>query len=239
MHRTLRTLGLGLLSASLLLSACGTAEPETIVPTATETAASPTPQPAETEGVSPLPTPGPDSLLATPESTEPSDGEMTETAWSADGIISEGEYSSEADFDDIRLWWHHDDTFLYVAMEGDTTGWVAVGLDPDNGMQGASYLFGFVDDGEAMLWDAYGTAPTGPNHPPDEDLGGTDDIVAFTGVEEAGITRFEAQIPLDSGDPYDKALEPGETYPIIVAIGGEDDFNAYHQRYDSGELVLR
>ncbi len=58
------------------------------------------------------------------------------------------------------------------------------------------------------------------------------------GVEEEGVTRFEVQILLDSGDAYDHRLEPGMTYPIIVAIGGEDDFDVYHLRYDSGELIL-
>ena len=105
-------------------------------------------------------------------------------------------------------------------------------------MQGANYLFGYVENGEARLWDAYGTAPTGPNHPPDEELGGTDDIVTFAGTEEDGITRFEIQIPLDSGDDYDQALAPGQSYPIIIAIGDADDYNAYHRRYDRGNLTL-
>lgn len=158
--------------------------------------------------------------------------------WVADGVISEGEYDQSLDFGDIRIWWTHDGTYLYLAMEGDTEGWVAVGINPERGMQGADYIFGYVENGEALIWDAYGTAPTGANHPPDEDLGGTNDIVAFAGVEENGVTRFEVQKPLDSGDPYDQALEPGNSYPIIVAIGGQDSFNAYHLRYDRGELVL-
>jgi hypothetical protein len=105
-------------------------------------------------------------------------------------------------------------------------------------MQGANYLFGYVGNGEALLWDAYGTAPRGANHPPDEELGGTNDIVAFAGVEEEGVTRFEVQIPLDSGDTFDRPLEAGRTYPIIVAIGTQDEYNAYHQNYARGELIL-
>jgi hypothetical protein len=181
------------------------------------------------------------SPVATPE--VPADDEMggmpeDGVTWMADGVITEGEYASQADFGDIRVWWHHDGEFLYLAMEGDTAGWVAVGINPENGMQGADYLFGYVADGIARLWDAYGTAPTGPNHPPDTELGGTDDIVTFTGDEADGVTRFEIQVPLDSGDQYDQALVPGSSYPIIVAIGGEDSFDAYHIRYDSGDLVL-
>ena len=123
-------------------------------------------------------------------------------------------------------------------MEGDTTGWVSVGIDPERRMQGANYLFGYVDGDVVKLWDAFGTAPTGPNHPPDEELGGTVDIVTYAGIEENGITRFEIQIPLDTGDAYDKILVPGQTYPYIIAIGGEDSYNAYHQKYAEGQLVL-
>jgi hypothetical protein len=168
---------------------------------------------------------------------EGDEGEMMRE-WSADGTISEEEYDQQLDFGDMRLWWWNDASSLYLAMEGDTTGWVAIGINPQRGMQDANYIFGYVENGELQIWDAYGTAPSGANHPPDEDLGGTTDITAFAGAEENGVTRFEAQIPLDSGDEYDQALEPGATYPIIVALGPEDEFNAYHLRYDRGELTL-
>ena len=240
----------------LTVSACGTprptampaARPEptaTVQPTAvpTETAVlALDEQPAEDESpVSPLPTPEVETVspLDTPEAPQEAEA-VTGMAgdWAADGVIADGEDTDQADFGDIRLWWHTDAEYLYIAMEGNTTGWVAVGINPDRGMQGANYLFGYVENGEARLWDAYGTAPTGPNHPPDEELGGTDDIVAFAGTEENGVTRFEIQIPLDSEDAYDQALAPGQSYPIIVAIGGADDYNAYHMRYDRGDLTL-
>ena len=171
---------------------------------------------------------------ATPEAESQAMGE----SWAADGTISEGEYAQEADFNGIRLWWFNDDTHLYLAMEGDTTGWVSVGLNPELGMKGADYILGYVADGEAQLWDAWGTERSGANHPPDQELGGSDDIVDFAGVEENGVTRFEVKIPLDSGDEYDNALQPGESYPIIVAIGDQDQFNAYHSKYAPGEIAL-
>jgi hypothetical protein len=155
-----------------------------------------------------------------------------------DGVVTEGEYQQQADFGDIRIWWYNDDTHIYLALSGDTTGWVAVGINPQIGMQDADYLFGYVQDGETMIWDAYGTEPTGANHPPDEDLGGADDIVAFAGIEADGVTTIEVQRPLETGDAYDQQLEPGQSYPIIIAIGGEDAFNAYHLRYDRGNLAL-
>lgn len=179
------------------------------------------------------------TIEPTPTATvEPTPESVTNFVWEADGVISEGEYTQQADFGGIRLWWRNDETYVYLVMEGDTSGWVSVGIAPEQGMQGANYIFGYVENGEAKIWDAYGTAPTGPNHPPDEELGGTNDIVTYRGLEENGITRFEVQIPLDSGDDFDKALEPGLSYPIIVAMGNEDDFDAFHIKYARGELQL-
>lgn len=233
--------------ALVLIAGCSTPVPtaQTNAPTPRPTTAVATPEPTATTSTespaSPLATPVADSPLPTPTTAVEivaDETPMPESIWAADGFIAEAEYNQFLDFGDIRLWWTHDGTYLYLAMEGDTAGWVAVGINPQRGMQGASYLFGYVKDGEASIWDAFGTAPNGPNHPPDEDLGGTNDIVAFAGVEDGGVTRFEVQIPLDSGDAYDHRLEPGMGYPIIVAIGGEDSFNGYHLRYDRGELVL-
>lgn len=158
--------------------------------------------------------------------------------WQADGIVTQGEYPRNADLNGIHLWWRVDGVYLYLAIEGETEGWIGIGINPERGMQGADYLFGYVEDGEAKLWDAYGTAPTGPNHPPDEDLGGSNDIAGYAGKEEGGITRFEIQIPLDSGDAYDQVLELGQSYPILVAIGKADNYNAHHLSYARGELAL-
>ena len=246
MGKKLGTLAFCIAAALLAVSGCSTPAAPVAAPSSTPPALSPTvpatptdvtsplPTPATAQEPSPLPTPATaqePSPLPTPqflptETAIETEASLPGAGWAADGIISDGEYDQHADFGDIRLWWQHDGTWLYVAMEGDTSGWVAVGINPQQGMEGASFLFGYVENGEAKLWDAYGTARTGPNHPPDEDLGGTNDIAAFAGTERDGVTRFEAQIPLDSGDQYDHRLEPGQTYPIIVAIGGADDFNA-------------
>lgn len=248
MKRFLSILSLGTLILILGASGCSPAT-SSAPPTSQATAA-----PTATD--TPLPTPSPEATpterpTAEPTATEipegeengadPEDstaGETNPGTWTADGVISEGEYEQQEDFGEIRIWWRNDASSLYLALEGDTTGWVAVGLNPQNGMEGADYVFGYVVNGEAQLWDAWGTAPRGPNHPPDEDLGGANDIVAFAGVEENDVTRLEVQKPLDSGDAYDHALEPGSTYPIIIAIGGEDEFDAYHLTYERGEITL-
>jgi hypothetical protein len=85
----------------------------------------------------------------------------------------------------------------------------------------------------------YGAQPFGANsHPPDTDLGGSDDIIDYAGTESDGLTVLEFVIPLDSGDPYDHALETGETYDVILAIGDQDSFDSYHVSREWGEIIL-
>ncbi len=227
MKRLLWITGMCLL---VLLVGCQPKITPTESPTSTVLSATPLPQ---TD-----PTQSPPSV-DTPDEIQPTEVPViADVPWIADGVVTPGEYSREAEIRGIRLWWRNDAEYLYMAMEGATSGWIAIGIEPSQGMKDADYILGYVKDGEALIWDAFGTAPTGANHPPDEELGGTNDIIAFAGVEENGITRFEFQIPLNSGDVYDKVLVPGGTYNIIVAMGRSDDFNAYHPTVGRGQITL-
>lgn len=213
-------------------------------PTATSTpvAAPPTATPQAEVQETPATTEAPAATEeAPPEATEiaPEPATDDNPTWIADGVIAEGEYTDSADFGRIRLWWGHDGEYLYFAMEGDTQGWVSVGIEPTRAMKDADYFFGFVENGEAKLWDAFGMGTTGPTHPPDEEIGGANHILEFAGVETDSLTRFELKRLLDTGDVYDKALAPGNSYNIIVAIGDDDDYDGYHSLVRSGEMTLQ
>jgi len=117
------------------------------------------------------------------------------------------------------------------------TGYAAIGIDPDSRMQGANMIMTAVVDGETVWRDDYGTGAL--SHTDDVGRGGTDDVIAAAGREHNGYTIVEFAIPLDSGDPYDKPLEPGGTYTILVAYNtGNDRFNVKHTRRGSGEMHL-
>lgn len=254
--RSLRFLPIVTVAFGLLLASC-TAP---VAPTPTQAPAPVPPQPTAAPTPMPTqalpPTPAPSATQAqevaypapaepTPTSAEeepypaPATQETLTPAalWNADGVIGADEYSDTTTIGPVTLWWRHDGTYLYLAAEARTRGWLAVGLDPEDRMKGANHIIA-AHDGEARIADAYGTAPTGANHPADTTLGGTDDIVAYAVVEQDGVTRFEVQIPLDSGDAYDKPLQPGKTYPVIVAIGASDAFTAPHTFRGAGTIAL-
>lgn len=241
-----------LLLIGLLLAACSapaevepTAVPEQEAPAESEptvtptSESSPTPEEKESEEeVYPLPTTETQEEVQSPTAYPDSEEESEVAVWRADGDVTDGEYDNVIDIDKMRLWWSNDADYLYLALRGDTEGWIGVGLDPEDRMQGANYLICAVTDEGATVWDAYGEGAVGATHPPDEELGGSDDVVAFGASEADGVTVMEAQIPLDSGDEYDKVLEPGETYPVIVALGASDEYDASHTYRGQGEITL-
>ena len=202
-----------------------TAAPPTATSAPVETA--PTATPAEAE---PTETPTPVPPTATP---------VPEPLWQADGLIEEGEYAHDTQVAGVTLYWANDAEFLYAALEAPTGGWVSVGFDPENRMQGANYVFGYLQDGQVFVEDMYGARPAGPgSHPPDVELGGNNDILEYGGLEEGGATVIEFKIPLDSGDEYDKTLQPGSSYAVLLAWGAGDDFESYHGGRGAGEIRL-
>jgi hypothetical protein len=244
---TLRFAVIVILVVLVFASGCTAPTPTPLPPTAVPTKAAPTAVPPAAIP----PTVAPTKPAATPEPTKPAAAAPTAAptvaptaapkagaAWAADGVVTPGEYAHEATFGQVQVWWRNDAKSLYLAMSGKTTGWVSVGLAPDNRMQGANYIFGYVANGKAQVFDAYGQGATGATHPADQDAGGRNDIIASGGSERDGVTLIEAQIPLDSGDKFDKALKPGETVKVIAALGGADDFSARHAFRGSGEIVL-
>lgn len=238
---------LSLILTLVLVGCVQTSPTVTTPPTPTVRAATPTPtaQPTPTPTVEPTPQPTTaQNPVAEPTSTpqaapEPAHTEGSASAWTPDGVIGEGEYAGFVEAGGVQFRWSTDAEFLYGALSAQTTGWVSVGFDPQNKMQGADYVFGYVKDGQLYIEDMFGIRPIGSgSHPPDTELGGRNDIVASGGVERDGVTVIEFKIPLDSGDSNDKPLRAGQSYKIILAWGSRDDFTSIHGGYGSATIEI-
>lgn len=169
-----------------------------------------------------------------PDSPSPS---TVDAEPAVDGIIQTGEYRHATEAGGFRVYWDNDATALRVGLVSPGTGYVAIGFDPDYRMEGANFIIGAVRNGQAILRDDYGTGAF--THRPDLEQGGSDNILAAAGRELNNQTTVEFVIPLDSGDPYDKRLQPGETYEILVAFHTtSDNFSARHSQRGSGEIRL-
>ncbi|MGA1822720.1 MAG: DOMON domain-containing protein, partial [Thermoplasmatota archaeon] len=156
-----------------------------------------------------------------------------------DGLISDGEYDDSASFGDgsFVVHWSINGSMIWMAMVGQSEGWVSIGFEPTTMMKDADMLIGWVDGGGPGLWDTYSTGELGP-HPVDTDLGGTDDIIAFNGTESGGFTTIEFIRELTTGDSYDKDIPTTGSLNIIWGLGSSDDPESSHTQRGSGTILL-
>jgi len=136
--------------------------------------------------------------------------------------------AGEVLIDGVTLQWNTDASEIEVTVSAPTTGWIALGIEPLAVMKDADIIIGYVSDGEVFLRDDWGDGYT--SHKSDEELGGTDDITLVSGSEEDGITEISFTRLLAADDVYDRELETGITYNILLAYGRDDadNFQGHH-----------
>jgi hypothetical protein len=156
-----------------------------------------------------------------------------------DGIIDDNEYSNSY-YDEptgLRIFWNNDNTHLYIGVEATQDGWAAIGFDPEQAMKGANIIMIAMDEDTALIRDDFGDSPF--THKPDEDLGGSTDIIDFAGKNLEDGFMFEFVIPMDSGDEFDKKLESSNEYDMILAINSSSiDFDARHTNKSKTKILL-
>jgi hypothetical protein len=132
--------------------------------------------------------------------------------------------------------WQIQERNLWMSVQAPTTGWIAVGFDPEKMMKGANFIIGYVKDGTAVIRDDFGTGRI--RHQADTDINGKDNILSFSGMETEDMTELTFLIPLDSGDPADKPITPDTIHTIMLAYGKKDSFNAKHSRDSVHQIKL-
>lgn len=158
-------------------------------------------------------------------------------SWTSDGVISQNEYKNSKNFGRLSVFWSNDDTYLYMAIQGQTSGWISIGFEPTNVMKDADMVFGWISNSTPTILDLYSTGAFGP-HPPDIELGGKDDLIEKSGTESNGITYIEFKRKLNTGDKYDKVFTRGQNIEIIWGIGSSDSLNSPHDSRGSGNITL-
>lgn len=158
-------------------------------------------------------------------------------SWKPDGVISQNEYKNSKELGRFSVHWTNDDTYLYMAIKGQTSGWVSIGFEPTDAMRDADMVFGWISNNAPTVLDVYSTGAYGP-HPPDQELGGRNDLIETGGSESAGTTYIEFKRKLNTGDKYDKVFTKGQNIYFIWGIGSSDSLNSPHSSRGSGNIVL-
>lgn len=137
------------------------------------------------------------------------------------------EYDHKLDVENMDVLWKLDGDKIHMKLAAKTTGWVAIGFDPEKAMQGANIIIGAVKNGKVRIEDHYGDRKR--NHKKDEKLGGKNHILNPKGTEVDGVTTISFTLPLDSGDQWDKPIDTSKKYRIMLGIGGgRDSFRSGH-----------
>ncbi|MFX0015903.1 MAG: DOMON domain-containing protein [Candidatus Hermodarchaeota archaeon] len=149
-----------------------------------------------------------------------------------DGVVSAAEYDVSLSLDsDFKFSYTIDGTNIFMAIEGKTVGWVAIGIDPisDSNITEADIIIGYFSDtlGHAIR-DDY--ANTSTAHYNDTIFGGTNDILSFN-MSEIKITgktwtTLEFSRKLNTLDGYDKPITVGANTSLYWAYSDADDFTA-------------
>jgi len=163
--------------------------------------------------------------------------DFTDITWppAIDGVIGDKEYhhTLSDSATGITVNWQNDASYLHVGLVSPGTGWVAIGFAPEQRMKGANIIIGAVKDGELLMQDHFGTAPT--SHREDS----TSQIVQAAGTEADGKTVIEFVIPLQSNDPSDKPLQLGQTVSVILAYhASSDSFSTRHSKRTTTQITL-
>ncbi len=137
------------------------------------------------------------------------------------------DYQHTLEVKDMQFSWTLEEDRIHVQMSARTTGWVAVGFDPEDAMEGADIIIGAVKGDQFKVEDHYGDRKRG--HSSDEELGGTNNVLNPSGTEKDGVTTISFTLPLTATEQYDKTIRPEGMYRIMLAYGaGRDSFKTRH-----------
>jgi len=167
-----------------------------------------------------------------------------ETGGGDDGVTTGGDISGDDDTegfseytqDEFSFKWKIVGDSLRCMVNANTTGWIAVGFDPEEAMLNANLIIGYVSDGTAYVRDDWGVSEF--VHTADVGLGGVNNVTRVFGHQSGGGTEIRFTIPLNSSDPYDKVIYQTQSYEIILAYGfnGADDFSSMHWEAEDFEV---
>ncbi len=158
------------------------------------------------------------------------------STWAQNKDVQEKLVFKEASAAGVTFKWAVKEETLYVKLSAPTKGWVAVGFEPSMMMKDADIIIGYVKGSDVVIEDHFGFRPT--SHRTDEEIGGTNDVTILGGTEDNGTTTLEFSIPLDSMDTFDRRLEKGKRYKVIVAYGKKDNLETYHKKRGSFKITL-
>ncbi|OWA50096.1 hypothetical protein BV898_14622 [Hypsibius exemplaris] len=124
--------------------------------------------------------------------------------------------TKNADGGSLDVAWGANDTHVEVELTYPTTGWLALGLSPDGGMDMSDVLFGYVNgDGTFVVQDRYLAAPDGVGS---LSLDTTQNWQGISGSKNGTFTQLRAVRAIRTGDSAQDRAFTDKSQNVIVAM---------------------
>jgi hypothetical protein len=111
---------------------------------------------------------------------------------------------------------------MHFELSAPTTGWVALGLNSTDQLQGSSLIMCRVQDGQVEIVDHFVRAPG--DYLPVTDLGQSSLVQEISGTEIEGKSSFAFTLPLKPESPYHHTIVIGSEFTMHLAYSVSDDF---------------
>ena len=156
-----------------------------------------------------------------------------------DGSMDSHEYffSLKDETTGLEVYWSNNRQYIYIGIIAGSSGWTAIGFNPEFAMKGANIIFMAINGKDIVIRDDFGNSTF--SHSPDEDLGGSFDIEEYAGKADGDTAVYEFKMLLDSGDEFDGVLNSGEEYKVILSVNERViDFDSKHTKKSSSQIQL-
>jgi hypothetical protein len=144
------------------------------------------------------------------------------------GGLFASDYAHKLEVKDMTVSWTLDGDQIQMELSAKTTGWVSIGIDPEDAMGGGDIIIGAVKNGKVRIEDHFADRKRG--HSPDEKLGGTNQVIDPAGGEQDGVTTISFTRQMNVSEEWDKPIQTSGKTRVMIAYGsGRDSFIATHQ----------
>lgn len=136
----------------------------------------------------------------------------------------------------MEVAWEIQESILEVEVFAPQRGWIAIGFNETERLQGTHLMMGSISKEQIRLSDRYILKPG--VHKSMEELGAKSALTLIEGKEDTKGTTLSFSFPLDSSDKYHKNLIPGQEYTLLLAYSREDDFAHHSMMRTSVKIIL-
>lgn len=142
--------------------------------------------------------------------------------------VSAADLAHKLEAENMTVSWSLEGDKIHMELAAKTTGWVAIGIDPENAMGGADIIIGAVKKGKFKVEDHY--ADKKRAHSPDTKLGGANHVLNPAGSEADGVTTISFSLALNPAEKWDKPIKTDGMTRTMIAYGtGRDSFKTGHK----------